>query len=76
MTDKQLTFLQRTEQQRQYLYNVLTVAVPLAIAYGVIDANQALLWLGLGAAVLGTGTAAVVLKVQRNVSPPTDDPEA
>lgn len=65
MTESEPSFLERTETQRQYLYNVLTFLVPVLIAYGVIQADQAALWLGLGAAVLGTGTAAVVLKRQR-----------
>lgn len=74
MTNDQPTFLERTEAQRQYLYNVLTVSAPLAIGYGIVDGNQALLWLALGGALLGTGTAAVVLKVQRKSrddTPPT-----
>lgn len=66
MTDKEPSFLERTAQQRQYLYNILTVAIPIAIAYGIIQAQHAALWLALAAAVLGTGTAAVVLKKQRN----------
>lgn len=67
MTDsEQKPFLERTAALRQYLYNVLTVAVPVAIAYGIIDANQAALWLALGGASLGIGTAAVVLRQQRN----------
>ena len=68
MTNEQPSFLERTEAQRQYLYNVLTVAVPVAIAYGIIDGVQAALWLALGGAVLGIGTAAAVLKKQRKAS--------
>lgn len=52
-------------QVRQWLYGVMTVAVPILISIGVIDANQAALWLALGAAVLGTGTATVAVAAQR-----------
>lgn len=52
-------------QVRQWLYVVLTAAVPLLIAYGIVDTVQAALWLALGAAVLGTGTAAVAVRRQR-----------
>jgi hypothetical protein len=44
---------------RAYLYRVLTAAVPTLVAYGAIEDNKAALWVGLGAAVLGTGTASV-----------------
>lgn len=46
-----------TPTVRQWLYGVLTVAVPLLIAYGVLDAERAALWVALGGAVLGLGTA-------------------
>jgi len=52
-------------QVRQWLYRVSTVAAPLLIAYGVIDADKVALWLALAAAALGTGTASVALKQQR-----------
>jgi len=64
-TPEQPSFLERTADLRQYLYNVLTLAVPLLIGYGIIDGQQAALWLGFGGAILGIGTAAVVLKKQR-----------
>lgn len=50
---------------RQWLYIVVTAGVPLLIAYGIVDAVQAALWLALAAAVLGTGTAAVAVRSQR-----------
>lgn len=43
---------------RRYLYGVLTAAVPILVAYGVIDGQTAPLWLAAGAAVLGTSLAA------------------
>lgn len=46
------------EQTRAYIYRVLTAAVPLVTAYGILDGRTAALWLGLAAAILGTGLAA------------------
>ena len=48
----------KNEQTRAYIYRVLTAAVPLVTAYGIIDGRTAALWLGLAAAILGTGLAA------------------
>jgi hypothetical protein len=42
---------------RAYLYRVLNAVVPLLVGYGVIEDAKAAIWIGLGAAVLGTGTA-------------------
>lgn len=53
-------------QVRQYLYTVVTFAIPILVVYGVVDAEQVALWLALAAAVLGTGTAGVAIKRQRN----------
>lgn len=46
-----------TPKVRQYLYAVLTALVPILIAYGVVESADAAIWVALGAAVLGTGTA-------------------
>ena len=46
------------EQTRAWIYRVLTAAVPLVAAYGILDGRTAALWLGLAAAILGTGLAA------------------
>lgn len=54
-----------TPRVRQWLYIVVTAGVPLLIAYGIVDAVQAALWLALAAAVLGSGTAAVAVRSQR-----------
>lgn len=56
-----------SERVRAYVYSILVVAVPLLIAYGVIDEQTAVLWLALAAAVLGLGLARV------NTSTTTDD---
>lgn len=42
---------------RTWLYGILTCVVPLLIAYGVLDEATAALWVALGGAVLGLGTA-------------------
>jgi len=47
-----------SQATRGYLYRVLTAAVPIATVYGIVQDSTAALWLALGAAVLGTGTAA------------------
>jgi hypothetical protein len=46
------------EQTRAWIYRVLTAAVPLVAAYGVIDQRTAALWVSLAGAILGTGLAA------------------
>lgn len=46
-----------SEPTRAWIYRVLTAAVPLLIAYGVIGEQVAPLWVALGAAGLGTGLA-------------------
>ena len=46
-----------TPQVRTWVYGVLTCAVPLLIAYGILDEVTAALWLALAGAVLGLGTA-------------------
>lgn len=48
-----------SEQARAWVYRVLTAAVPLAIAYGVVDDRTASLWVAFAGAVLGLGLATV-----------------
>jgi len=47
------------EPTRAWIYRVLVAAVPVAIVYGVLDEATAAVWIGLAAAVLGVGLAAV-----------------
>ena len=47
----------KDEAVRAWIYRVLTAAVPLAIAYGIVDGRTAALVLGLVGAILGTGLA-------------------
>lgn len=46
---------------RAWIYGVLVAAGPLATVYGFVTADEVVLWLGLGGAVLGipAGTLAV-----------------
>ena len=48
----------KDEVTRAWIYRVLTAAVPLVAAYGVIDQRTAALWVSLAGAILGTGLAA------------------
>lgn len=54
---------------RAWLYGVLACAVPLLIAYGVIDQTTAPLWLALGGSVLGFGTAYLHTPIQGQPGP-------
>ena len=52
------------EPVRVWIYSVLVALVAVLVAYGVIDSEQAPLWIALGAAVLGVaGTEAARAKV-------------
>lgn len=46
-----------SERNRAYYYGIVTAAAPIAVAYGVIEDSTVPMWLGLAAAVLGTGMA-------------------
>jgi len=50
---------------RQWLYMIVTAVVPLLVVYGIIDKDTAVLWLSLGASVLGTGAASLTVALQR-----------
>lgn len=52
-------------QFRQWVYGLLLAAVPLLMGYGIIDANQAALWLSAAGSVLGLGTATITVAKQR-----------
>ena len=49
----------KDEQTRAWIYRVLTAAVPLVTAYGIIDQRTAALWLGVIGALLGIGLASM-----------------
>lgn len=44
---------------RRWIYQVATAAVPLLVAYGIIDEQTAPLWVALAASVTATATAAL-----------------
>lgn len=44
-----------TEATRAWIYRVVTAAIPILVAAGVVAGGDAQLWLGLAAAVLGVG---------------------
>ena len=46
-----------TGATRAYIYRVLFALSLVAVAYGFLTSEQAALWLGVGAAVLGNGLA-------------------
>ena len=48
----------KDEATRAWVYRVLTAAVPLVAAYGIIDGRTAALWVSMIAAILGTSLAA------------------
>jgi hypothetical protein len=49
----------KDEVTRAWIYRVLTAAVPLITAYGIIDERTAALWLGVIGALLGIGLASM-----------------
>jgi hypothetical protein len=59
-----------TPAVRQWLYAVLLAGVPLLIVYGIVSADTAPLWIALGGAILGHGTATVALAKQRQAAKP------
>jgi hypothetical protein len=60
----------RREPVRAYLYGLLTPAAALAVAYGVLSANKAALWVAFGGVVLVPGAA----ELARRKVTPTKDP--
>ncbi len=42
---------------RTWIYGIITAAIPLLTAYGVLSAETAPLWLALAGALLATSTA-------------------
>jgi hypothetical protein len=47
-----------SERTRAWLYRVSVAALPLLVAYGVVNAEDAPLWLAAAGAVLNTALAA------------------
>lgn len=42
---------------RSWLYGIVTAAIPLLTAYGLLSADTAPLWIALAGSILATGTA-------------------
>lgn len=55
-----------SESTRAYVYRILVAASLLVVAYGVVSSEEAALWLGVAAAVLGNGLAAVNTTTSRD----------
>ena len=51
-----------TPTQRRRIYVVAAAVIPLVVAYGLLSAEQAPLWLALAAAILGAGPATLAAK--------------
>lgn len=45
------------EAVRAYIYRILLAIQPIVVAYSVVTEEQAVLWVGLGSAVLSAGLA-------------------
>lgn len=68
-----------TPQRRGWIYRLLAAAAPLAVAYGLLSGEQASMWIGLAAALAGTGLAAAhtpgpgeVIGTVEHISPAPD----
>lgn len=48
-----------TESTRAYIYRVLVAVSLVVVARGLVSESEVTLWLGVAAAVLGNGLAAV-----------------
>ena len=57
MIDK-LKSLVPSESTRAYLYRVSVVVLPLLVAYGAVNENQAALWVSAAGTILVPGLAA------------------
>ena len=47
------------ETTRAWIYRVLLALQPLIVAYGLATETEAVLWVGVASAVLGTGLASL-----------------
>lgn len=56
--------------QRTYVYGIAVAVLPILVAYGLLTADQAPLWLALAAAVLVGGPNVLAL---RNITPDPDE---
>lgn len=59
-----------TPNRRAWLYGVVTAAVPVLTAYGLVSPDEAAKWLGLVAAILSVSASSLAL---RNVPPAEEE---
>lgn len=71
MRDRKSTF--DSERLQRYLHGLTVAAVPLLVAYGLISAEEAPLWVALGTAVLAPGVALAIPRTTGK--PPKNDAE-
>ncbi|UQE73831.1 hypothetical protein MYK68_13940 [Gordonia sp. PP30] len=64
-----------TPAVRQRIYLVLTAALPILVAYGVLADTEVAMWLALGSAVLGTGGFAMAAVNTPSARHHGDEPE-
>ena len=53
------------EATRAYIYRIVLALIPIATAYGIVAETEAALFVGLAAAILSTGLAAVNTSTSR-----------
>lgn len=52
----------QSETHRAYLYRIVTAAIPVLILAGILSPEDATVWLGLAAAVLGLGAGGLAVR--------------
>lgn len=62
------------EKTRAWIYRIAIAAVPLLVAYGLIQDSDAAMWLGVIGAVLGTGTNVLAAANTSTKAPDTGQP--
>ena len=58
------------ERTRAYLYRIAVAAIPLLVVAGVLSSEDAAIWLGVAAAVLGVSTAGLATANTTTKPPP------
>lgn len=65
-----LTEILRREPVRAYVYSVLAVVLTVLMSYGVLDSDEAMLWLAVGSTVL----VVPGVEIARSKVTPVSDP--
>lgn len=66
--------LSLTEKQRGWVYRVMLAALPLLVAYGILDEQTAPLWAALALAFTSSGLAAKHTSIKPATEPEPDLP--